>query len=370
MGYQTKIVGNRQEWLDFLNLPFEIYRNDPSWAPPLRSEVTKVLDTDRNPYFRGVWSEKFVCYHDHRPVARCIAVINPRHWARFGRKTAFFGFFESENDGQAALSLFSSVESFCREKQADYLEGPFNPNHYAELGLLVRNFDTPAFFETYNPPYYLPLLQSAGFEPVAALHTRIIRDTQILQTANSGKDVLGQASQQGFRMRPFRIWRMKEDLECIREIYNDAFENNWHFLPLSREEYRYSAKSMLLITNPSLVQIVEHMGKPVGAIQFVLNVNPILKYMHGRISFRSMLYFLWKRFTTREIVLYAVGIKKAYRNSPVIGLLLEALRSLGKRYRVVYCTWMMDSNRAAIKESARMGFVPYKWFNIYGKRLK
>ncbi len=368
MPYKTIIVANRKELDDFLNLPFRIYRNDPAWVAPLRTEVARVLDTRKNPYFRGVDLQLFVCYREGQPVARGITVINPRHGEKFGRKTAFFGFFESENDAPGAQHLFDSMEKYCAGKGAEYLEGPFNPNHYSELGLLVRNFDPPAFFEPYNPEYYAALLLASGFKPVLQLHSRIIRNAPDL-AGRSMPDVSARVKAAGYTIRPFRLCHLRSDLERIREVFNDAFTDNWYFLPLSREEYLFSAQSLFLVTNPSLIQIVEHHGKPVGVLQMVLNVNPILAPMKGRRSLGGLLRFIRQRFAVREVVLYAIGVKKEYRRSVVFKLLLDAFYRLAQRYRVAYCTWMSDANTAAVTAADHAGFIPYKWFEIYGKPI-
>lgn len=368
MLYQTKIVNERKGLDDFLELPFHLYRDDPSWVAPLRSEVLRVLDAKRNPYFDGVALEKFICYRDGRPSARGIVVINPKHWAKFDKKTAFFGFFESEKDEQSVQSLFGVMEEYCVQQGAEYLEGPFNPNHYSELGLLVKNFSPPAFLETYNPEYYADLLTSAGFQAILPLHTRF-RDTQDLIKRDFTR-LKTQAEQAGFTIRSFNLFRMRSELERIREVFNDAFGENWHFLPLSREEYLFSAQSMFLVTNPLLVQIVEHHGKPVGVLQFVLNVNPVLAQMKGRMGPLRFLQFIRRHFAVREIVLYAIGVKKAYRGSLVFKMLLDAFYRLARRYRRVYCTWMSDTNLPVISAAEHTGLVPYKWFEIFGKPVK
>lgn len=370
MKYLTKAVREPQERLDFLELPYNLYRNNSSWVPPLRSEVAHALDADNNPYFRGVALEKFVCYRDNEPAARAVAVINPRHWEKFGQKTAFFGFFESINDVVAVHSLFAAVETFCAQHGAEYLEGPFNPNHYSELGLLVDNFDVPVFFEPYNPPYYAKLLLMAGMEPMTRLHTRIIADETKAATIAKRLDMVEHARKAGYTLRSFRLWNMRKDLEILRSVYNDAFENNWHFLPLTSEEYAYTAKSMFLVTNPSLVKIVEFKGEPVGALQFVFDVNPMLARMKGEMGLKGIWHFLRHRFMLRDVVLYASGIKKAFRNTPAIELIIWAVADVAQRYRKVYSTWMMDSNIAAVKASERVGFEPYKWFEIVGKKIQ
>jgi hypothetical protein len=149
---------------DFLDLPDRIYLGDANYVPPLKSEVRRTLDGRKNPYFKGAALQLFVCYADGIPAARIAITINPRHAQKFGERTAFFGFFESTDNPGAVRALFSEATRFCRERRATSLEGPFNPNHYSELGLLLDHFDRPpVFFQTYNPPYYLPLLKGVGF---------------------------------------------------------------------------------------------------------------------------------------------------------------------------------------------------------------
>jgi hypothetical protein len=371
MGYQVKPVRTPGEWADFLELPFSLYKDDPLWVAPLRSEVTKALDSDSNPYFRGVALEKFVCYRDGQPVSRSIAVVSPRHWERFGEKAAFFGFFESENDPEAVCQLFAAIETYSTAKGARTLKGPFNPNHYSELGLLVENFETPAFFEPYNPVWYADLLRAAGFRAVTRLHTRVIRDTTALETkAKRLEEIVQRARKAGYSIRPFRLLHIPSELERIREIYNDAFDGNWHFLPLSKEEYRYSANAMFLITNPSLVQFIEYKGKPVGVLHLVLNINPVLQALRGRLRPSSLFYFLRKRFFIDEVVLYAVGIKKDFQRTAAIHCFVWAFCRTAQRFKTAYCTWMTEGNKSAIQSAESVGFEPYKWFDIFEKQLK
>ncbi len=371
MGYQVKPVRTPGEWADFLELPFSLYKDDPLWVAPLRSEVTKALDSDSNPYFRGVALEKFVCYRDGQPVSRSIAVVSPRHWERFGEKAAFFGFFESENDPEAVCQLFAAIETYSTAKGARTLKGPFNPNHYSELGLLVENFETPAFFEPYNPVWYADLLRAAGFRAVTRLHTRVIRDTTTLEPkAKRLKEIVQRARKAGYSIRPFRLLQMQSELERIREIYNDAFDGNWHFLPLSKEEYRYSANAMFLITNPSLIQFIEYKGKPVGVLHLVLNINPVLQALRGRLRPGNLFYFLRKRFFIDEVVLYAVGIKKDFQRTAAIHCFVWAFCRIAQRFKTAYCTWMTEGNKSAIQSAESVGFEPYKWFDIFEKQLK
>jgi hypothetical protein len=369
MSYEVKIISDSKGMKDFLDLPFSIYQNDSDWVPPLRSEIIRTLDQTRNPYFAGVDLQKFVCYKENQPFARAISVINPEYWKKFNQKTAFFGFYESVNDEQASAKLLTTIEGYCLMKGAERLEGPFNPNHYSELGMLVKNFERPSFFETYNPDYYPSFIKKAGFEVVYNIHTRINTETRdFLSQRHQNYKTLPESN--GFRIRHFNLFDMKAELERIREVFNDSFSENWHFLPVSRNEYHFSAKSMFAVTNPSLIQIVEHNGEPVGVLQCVLNINPLLQSLKGRIRITDIYRLLVQRKAIREVVVYAVGIKKAYQHSRAFILLTDAMLKIARRYPVVYSTWMSDDNIAAVRASEIIGLKPYKWFEVYGMTLK
>jgi hypothetical protein len=368
MSYHVKIIDDKSGWKDFLDVPYLVYLNDTKWVSPLDSEIIRSLDSEKNPYFINAEVQKFVCYAAGKPIARCIVVINKNHWLKFGRKVGFFGFFEAIDDKEAVSALFAEVTDYCFLKGCEILEGPFNPNHYSELGLLVENYSEPVFFETYNPDYYSVLLTTAGFKLDKILHTRVNKDAK-KYINNKPENDLAKVKKKGYQIRPFSLLHMKRDLECIREVYNDAFAENWHFMSLSEEEYSFSAKSLFLVTKPELIQIVEHYGKPVGVLQCMPNVNPLLKTMKGSPDLLDVIRFLWNRRYVNEIVIFAVGIKKSYQKGIVFLMIFEALRKMVQRYPVLYTTWMTEDNIPAIKASESFGLTPYKWFGIYSKSL-
>jgi hypothetical protein len=369
MAYRVEPAVTSRVRRDFLDLPFILYRDDPLWVPPLRSEVDRTLDAKANPYFADGRLELFVCYRDDVPAARACAVVNHNHWLKFGDKAAFFGFFESCDDSETVGRLFDALASFCRANGATRLEGPFNPNHYSELGLQVSGFGrAPVFFETYNPEYYIRLVEGSGFRELRRVHTRV--------NANVGERVrriLGDgppAQRHGeFRVRPARVLDLKQELERIRGVYNDAFDGNWHFLPLSRAEYSFAARYLFFVTCPRLVGIAERDGEPVGVVQFCLDVNPLLRAMGGSAGPVDYARFLWGRSRVRDVVMFAVGVKKAYRHTDVYRLLLEYGCRAIRNCRTMTTTWMTDDNPAPLAAARRLGLEPSKYFAIYEKSL-
>ena len=370
MKYNVENITAGKGFRDFLDLPKRIYKNDANWIAPLNSEVRKVLNVDRNPYFSNVSLQKFVCYKSNIACARSVVIINKAYWEKWSKRTAWFGFFESVDDIDCARILFEEMERYCREEGAECLEGPYNPNHYSELGLLIKNYsDPPAFFETYNSLYYSRLIEEAGFKIIKQLHTRINKKTDEFVKRSSKSDT-GFNGREGYSIRSFQLRNRKADLEKIREINNNAFSDNWSFLPLSKKEYLFTSKYLFLISRPGLVLIVEHKNKPVGVLLCVLNINKLLKTLHRRGGAWNYPKLFFDRRSLNEIVIHAIGIKKEYQNTCVFKLIYNEMCKIVQRYPVVSTTWITDDNIPAIRAAETLGLKPYKWFAVYGKTLK
>jgi len=354
---------------DFLAIPFEVYREDPNWVAPLASEIRRVLDPRRNPYFTNAQVRMFVCYRERYPVARVAIITNYLHWQKFQSKTAFFGFFESLDDEDAVRFMFYVVEQYCRTVGAEHIEGPFNPNHYSELGFQSDHFgEAPTFFQTYSPEYYPGLLRGLDFDISKTVHTR--KNDHIRQYISQHFDNEDAAvGTDGYVVRTFRKNDFKGELERIREVFNDAFACNWCFLPLSREEYRFSAKFLNLVTYPELITIVEHHGEPVGVLECVQDVNPLIRDLHGSAGPLKYVNYQRKRKNIRRLIVYAVGIKKSHQRTRVYKFLVDALRRYAASYDVVETTWMSEENALSIRAAERFGLEPDRKFAIYQKNL-
>jgi hypothetical protein len=369
MSFRVEPAADERTWADFIGLPHVLYRDDPNWVPPLSAEVRRTLDAEVNPYFERARLGVFVCYRDDQPVARACAVVNRSHWEKFGQKAAFFGFYESFDDVEVSHRLFDAVFRFCRDAGAETVEGPFNPNHYSELGLQVSGFgQSPVFFETYNPEYYVRLVEESGFRVLRRLHTRAnpaVGERARLLLSHSPRS----SRSSRFRVRPARLLDMNHELERIREVNNDAFAGNWHFLPLTRAEYAFAAKYLFFVTYPRLVGIAEYDGEPVGVVQFCLDVNPLLRRLGGRAGPVDYVRFLSGRRRVRDVVMYAVGVKMAYRHTEVYRLLFEYGCRAIRDCRRMTTTWMTDDNPAPLAAARKLGLEPSKYFAVYEKRL-
>lgn len=367
MSLLIRNVASRSEERDFLTLPRTVYREDPYWIPQLHAEVRRALDSARNPYYRTAIVERFVAYRDGVPVARMSCVVNHRYFTPGKGYPALFGFFESMHDPEAVRMLFAAGRSWSAARGAMSLIGPFNPHHYGELGIQLDGFDTlPSFFQTHHRPYYAALLESTGCVQIHSVHTGRNPDIKRF-LERRGKS---SAPEHGFRVRFLNMNDLSADLDRIRQVFNAAFAPNPFFLPLSLDEYLYSAASLRYVTRPELNVIVEHSGEPVGALQCVLDINPLLLPMRsGRARPWDMARFLVRRRHLRRLIVFAVGIKPAWQRTRVHALLYNALSDMARNYDELESTWMSPDNMMALHAAERFGLTPDKHFALYETRF-
>ncbi len=364
MSYRIVKVSTGKELNDFIGLPFKIYSDNKLWVAPIRSELKRLFDTEKNPYFKGATLDLFNCYGDNGISARISLSVNDAYCSKADVKTGFFGFFESFNEPAAVNKLLDELKEYCRNKKILRLEGPFNPNLYSELGMLCSSFDSPpAFFQTYNPEYYNSLLIENGFKTLKILHTRINKNSSVYMNEKFGKPF--ELLTKDLVLRNFDKNNAERDLEHLRNIYNDAFANNWHFTQVSSEEYLFASKHLSLVTPPELIKFVEYKDEPVAAVQFALDVNPLLRKFKGRRNPFRYLELLAKRKKSDRVLIFAVGIKKDFRNSRVTDLLFKATVEVGRKFKILEATWMYDDNRIAVSLAEKLGMVRDKEFCIY-----
>jgi len=367
MEYRTEQVTSRNQFKDFLRLTDIIYKNDPGYVKPVSSELKRVLNTMKNPYFSKAFLNIFNCYRDNKICARLVVIINPDHQKKYGTRSAHFGFFEAVNDSAAVESLLNEAEQYCRGMEVQSIEGPFNPNHYSEIGLQTNNFGiTPNFFKPYNPAYYRNLLENAGFKISKKLHTR--RNDNIkkyLYERYNGQNF----NAPGYSVRSLRINELSLELERMREVFNDAFSDNWHFIPVNREEYLFSSKYLKLVTEPWMIKFVEYDGKPVAAIHCALDINPALKKLEGSVGPVKYFKFISDRKKIDTLVVFAIGIKKSFQHTKAFNVLLGAGISIARKYNSIVSTWMSEDNKPAVKAAEKLGMVPFDELAIYEKKF-
>lgn len=377
--YQLKRIETKADWKSFINLPWKIYKNEPCWVPPLKISVRNTLDVSKNPFFRHAIMYPLIAFKDGTCVGRVVGIIDDNHNRFHKEKMAFFGFFEAIDDQSLANLLFDEVTRWAKTQGMTSLRGPMNPSTNHECGLLIDGFDdSPTVMNTYNPPYYAKLFESWGLKKIKDLFA-FLMDTRVIQFSDkllAQAEKLKQNSKVSFR--PINLKNFEREVELILDIYNDAWEQNWGFVPMDPEEFRHMAKDMRAILDPQLLLIAEVSGKPAGFALTIPDVNlAIKKIKNGKLFPTGLLKLLWytrgpfrKKIINRCRIL-TLGIKKEFRPLGIGPLLYSEFLKRGPAngYLQGEASWILEDNVPMNRAIENMGGKKTKIYRIFERVL-
>lgn len=367
-------VHDARERRRFIRLPWSVYAGDPAWVPPLLIERQEHL-SPRNPYFAHARCCLWLAYRGSRPVGRISAQVDALHEMRYRDATGFFGMLEAEDDGETFRALLDTAEAWLREQGMSRVLGPFNFSINQECGMLVEGFETPPMIMMgHARPYYEPRVVGAGYRPVkdllayrvpADFKTPPVMELAVAKAADCA------------RIRPLRRASFARDLAILKDIFEDAWAQNWGFIPFTDEEFRHLGQSLRLLVDEEFAQIAEVDGEPVAMIVVFPNLNEALRDLDGRLFPFGWLKLWWRVKvrcpSTARVPL--MGVRKRLQGSPLgtalAFMLIDAVRCHGVRrgVREVELSWILEDNVPMRNMLAAIGGEAYKRYRLYEKTL-
>jgi hypothetical protein len=365
-------VRTQKELRQFIRLPWKIYREDPCWVPPLIMDMKKLLDKSKNPFFEHSTADFFLARRNGEYVGRIATILNNNHNRFHSENTAFWGFFESENDTAVSEALFERAIQWAKDHGTTEIRGPMNYSTNDTVGLLVEGFDTsPFIMMTHNPPYYAHLVENAGFEKAMDLYAWYLETEKGLnpKIARVGEKVL---KAEGIRIRTFDKKRFDEEVSIIQKIYNDAWSNNWGFVPMTDAEFAHLAKDLKTGLDPRIVLIAEKNGEPVAFSLMLPDYNSVFKKINGRLFPVGLPILLYHSRHITRIRNLALGIVKKLQNSNGIGAALyyeSFRRGVAAGYRHCEFSWTLEINHLINRSMQLFGAEIYKRYRVYRKAI-
>ncbi|MDW7966587.1 MAG: hypothetical protein RMI39_00465 [Thermoanaerobaculum sp.] len=371
---RLETVRTRTQWRHFLRLPWRIYQGDPFWVPPLRQQVKGYLDPKHPFYHQGRGErEVFLAYRGSRPVGRIAAILNRAHNQFHGDRWGFFGFFECEDDPEAATTLLEAASSWLRARGCEAIVGPTNPSTNYECGLLVEGFDRPpTVMMTYNPPYYSSLLQGWGLEKAKDLYAywSPVHPGSLERLRRFSRKT--QEREPTLSVRQVNLQDFAREVRIIQDIYNNAWEKNWGFVPASDEEFAWLARELKPLVDPHLLYIAFYDGDPAGFLLALPDVNPALSELNGSMANPwRLLRAFWVGRKPDGLRLITMGVKQQYRLRGIEGVMfyhgLQA--ALDRGYRWCEYSWILEDNEMAKRTVRLMEAQLVKIYRLYCKSL-
>jgi hypothetical protein len=364
---QVEEVRNERDLKAFVRFPWQIYRGDWFWVPPLiKDQILKL--SPKHPFHFHAEMNLLLAKRAGVIVGRIAGIID-RHYVEFHReKVGFFGFFESIPDPEIAEVLLERVAGWLRGRGMEKMIGPMNPSTNDECGLLVEGFDSsPCLMMPYNPRYYPSLLEGFGLKKATDLYAYLMEESSFSQDRlNRVARKLGRREPQ-LRVRPVSVRNLDRELKIIQDIYNHAWSANWGFVPMTEEEIEFFAKTMKPLVVPDLVLFAYWGDEPVAFSVSLPDYNEVLKHLNGNLGVFGILKFLYLSRKIKTIRVMLLGVKGTFQKKGAEALLyIETFkRGIQKGYHRAECSWILEENVLMQRGLEAIGGKRYKTYRIY-----
>jgi len=369
-------VKTRRELKRFVKVPFRLNRDNPNWVAPLIFERMRFFDRSRNPFFEHAEVEYFIAERDGEPVGR-VSAHTDEHWDEYqGGNDAMFGFFETTDDPAVAAALLDAACEWARERGRERILGPMNFTTNDELGLLVEGYDLrPMILQPWNPPYYPELIEGRGFSKAMDLFMWWLALGE-LKEGNEFHPMIHAAaekveSEHGITIRNMRKGDMAAELQAFRDVYNEAWGDNWGFVPISEAEVDFQAKTLKQVLEERWTFIAERDGEVLGAALTLPDINQALAKLNGRLLPFGWLRLLLAQRKIDKVRVFALGVRPEYRHTGIAAAFYIRHLEEADPDRVYggETGWILEVNEAMNRAMEGMGGRVVKRYRIYEKQL-
>jgi hypothetical protein len=330
----------------------------------------------KNPLYKHAEIRLWVAYDHGKPIGRIAGIIHAAHNQFHDERIMFWGFFEAIPSSKVATALFTAVEQWAVEKRMSALRGPMNPSINYECGLQISAFDTqPFIMMPQNPEYYARLVEEQGYSKVKDLQAWLLPMNGLSMDPQKMDRIKWEQQQLKVTIRPANMKNFDQEVALIADIYNDAWSENWGYLPINLDEFRYLVSDVKAILMSNFIYVAEIEGEPCGFAVALPDVNQVLaKIRNGKLSLINIAKLIWylkikKTINQGRVVL--LGVLKKYQHLPIGGILyceyLEKIQHTGCVQAEF--SWILEDNRTMQSGLKLLNASHYKTYRIYEKQL-
>ena len=368
---------------DFVRVPWILFEGDPYWTPPLMGELlgSRLLGltgllTPEHPYHADAEVTHFVARDGRQLLGRVSAAVNHRFNEHYGSKIGFFGFFDVCDNYEVAEALLNSARDWMRDRGMTVMRGPggySNATHEAHQAVLIDGFGDPPTVElTHNPPYYGEFLERYGLEKVKDYHAyKVHLEPPSERLIRIAKEVQRRRS---IETRAVDMKNFRAEVGRIVDIYNEAWSNNWGFLPLTEVEADAMANTLKLVIDPGLMRFATVNGELAAVLGALPDPNVPLRPRWNRFRDTDLMRALRLLRTRRRIpVMRAMffGVRPRFRKLGIDALLYLQVQAYAVQhgYKICEPSMLLEENDLILRASASMDGERYKTWRVYEMTL-
>ncbi|NUT01193.1 MAG: N-acetyltransferase [Sphingomonas sp.] len=361
----------------FVDFAWDVYRDDPAWVPPLKDEVHGLLNPKKNPWFEHARARLWMTKRDGKVVGRISAQVDDLVLEHMGAGTGQWGMFEAL-DGEAAAELIATAETWLREQRMTRALGPFSLSIWDEPGLEIEGFaEPPTAMMGHHRPEYRAWIEAAGYEKAKDLVTyeldiRNWHDPLIQRLIEAGE------RNPKVRIRKVDKSRFAQEAELVLNLLNDAWSNNWGYVPLTESEIAYAGKKLKPIIFNDLVRVAEYEGEPVAFMLTIPDINELIRDLNGELFPFNWAKLLWRlrKPRTRRLRVPLMGVAKKLHGSRLASQLAFMMIEFTRRDAVTKFGathgefgWILEDNKGMLSIAQLPGASVNHRYRVYEKAL-
>jgi len=354
----------------YIDFPHSLYQGDPHYVPELYMAQKELFDRKKNPFFEHSEVASFLAMSDNQVVGRISAIRNNNYNAYHKTNVGFFGFFDVIDDFDVCKALLDRAVSWIKEQGFTAVIGPTNFSTNDTAGILVDGFhEPPKIMMTYNKPYYGEFMERYGFRKEMDFLAYILyTDKASEKSIKLAQALEERLRRQGIVIRPITTKSLKEDVEYVRGIWNEAWADNWGFVPMTDRETKRLADELKLILSPKWCYIAEDNGVPIAFSVTLFNINEITKdFKKGRLLPFNVLKLLRKRKKTDYVRIIALGVNPTYRRRGIEAIFFAKNILQARESNVIAgeVSWVLESNQEMNASALKLNSELYKTYRLY-----
>ena len=374
---RVELVRDGRALSQFIAMPAALYREDPNWVPPLLMERREHLDPAKNPFFAHAEVTFWLARRGERCVGRISAQVNHAHLERHRDGAGHFGFLEAEDDPNVFAALLGTAEAWLAERGMTRMLGPFSLSINDECGLLIDGFERPPFLMMgHARPYYADRLEALGYRKAKDLLCYLynLHSPVAAPVARALKRL---RQEPALRFRPLNMQHLHDEVRIVMGVFNDAWSDNWGFVPLTEPELVLLAQNLRLLIRPGFVAIAEIDDVPAAVGVSLPNLNEAIADLGGRLLPFGWAKLLW-RLKVRGVKssrMLLMGVARRYQAS-ALGMALALgvidrirVENLRRGIKVAELSWELEDNRPVRRIIEMLGARRDKIYRIYEKPL-
>jgi len=368
-------VTSRRERDEFIKFQWQIYASDSAWVPPLIIERKKFLDRKRHPFYRHGDAALFLARKNGRIAGRIMASDDPNYNLLHGTNVGCFGLFECIEDREVAAALFDAAASWLRKKGRTELMGPIDYSTNYVCGLLIDGFQfPPTILTAHNPPYYCELIDNCGFTKAKDWYAWWFADPSKAAT-HLRRLATRLRTRWPVRIRSANFKNLRDESRRLREIFNQAWERNWGFVPFTEAEIEFMTEELKPLIVPEFAWVAEIDNEPVGFTLALPDINVVLRDLNGRLTRfclpTGLIKLLRYKRRAQKGRLIALGVVQKYRRAGIAEMLVLRVmeETMIKRGITGELSMTLEDNFMINRFIEAIGAERYKTYRIYTRSI-